>query len=169
MRKQANHACRPPPLRTRDSRWRHIPRIPNEGRTPPSSSVVKKAEGALTTLLEERASLLEAVRRVLQPHVSVCGHVHHGTMCVCVCVRVCLSARPSAFPQHSLQGGDGESDPAAAAGRVVVALAVTQGDLDMLANFACSLRRSGLEQRRAADVLVFGADEVRVLIAGARL
>jgi hypothetical protein len=46
--------------------------------------------------------------------------------------------------------------------RVVVAMAVTRGDLDLLANFACSLRRQGLWERRAGRVVVFGADEVRV-------
>lgn len=46
----------------------------------------------------------------------------------------------------------------------VVALALTQGDLDLLVNFACSLRRAGMDPG-TANIVVFGGDEEVVSVA----
>lgn len=48
--------------------------------------------------------------------------------------------------------------------KAVVALALTQGDLDLLVNFACSLRRAGMDPE-TANIVVFGGDEVVVSVA----
>ncbi len=71
-----------------------------------------------------------------------------------------LSHATRAIPQAAAAaaaGSDSQEEE-----RVIVALAVTQGDMDLVANFACSLRYNGLWAKRAKSVLVFGADEVRV-------
>jgi hypothetical protein len=45
----------------------------------------------------------------------------------------------------------------AAKDNFIIAMAVTQGDLDTLINFACSIRRRGIE---VTNVVVFSGDEV---------